>query len=365
MVKTDVTAYFDVLHHQILLSAVEPFVAHEQILDALRRMLRAWSLAPGQGIPQGPNASRFLQNLYFASIDFEMSSQGDWQYSRYVDDIRIMARSKKDALLGLRSLERQCRTRAMVLSAQKTFLLEGAEVHAELNSPVLDRIEYLWIFGQWEEARPILKDLVLTALRQVGEIPPRDMKFGLYRLGLLHDRSVLARVLANLGRLGPVAPLVSMFMRPWVRETRTHTAIASYLNDRTEVVSPYLASWLLATFADSRRPLPDGIATFARHAARDRNQPRYLRAIAAACLGQSGTRTDVDWLVGEVKTEFDPFLLRAYLVGLRKANRLDSGSVSRAVGRASSLKRTTDYLAGVRDLPTMLATNESGLAFDR
>jgi hypothetical protein len=69
-------------------------------------------------------------------------------------------------------------------------------------------------------------------------------------------------------------------------------------------------------------PLPNEWIAYARTVARDRNQPIYHRAVAANLLALGKRSADLHWLKEAIRYEFDPALLRAYLVALARVNGL-------------------------------------------
>jgi hypothetical protein len=80
MVKTDLTAYFDTIPHNLLIAEIESLNAEPATVAVLSDMLRAWALVDGLGLPQGPNASRLLGNLYMLPVDRALLAAG-WNYS--------------------------------------------------------------------------------------------------------------------------------------------------------------------------------------------------------------------------------------------------------------------------------------------
>jgi hypothetical protein len=62
----------------------------------------------------------------------------------------------------------------------------------------------------------------------------------------------------------------------------------------------------------------------------------------------------VSWLRDAIRAEFDPSLLRAYLVALARAGQLDRDSAAATVARVASLDATVRYLRIHQDLPSLL-----------
>lgn len=357
MIKTDVTAYFDNLKHSTLFSAVESQNPDALAFGALKRMLRAWALVPGQGIPQGPNASRFLQNLYFRPIDDEMMS-GPWSYFRYMDDIRITGRTRREALDGLQVLERACKRRGLVLSAQKTKLLEGEAALGDWEDTGIDRAQYLLDVGNHDEARKKLRILLKSAIVADGAIERRRFRFSLWRIFKLRDREPLRTVLQRLEDLAPAAQLVAVYLVPWITSAIVERELREFLADADRNTSPYLEAWLMATMLQRPSPLPASWVQHAARVARDRNRPAYLRGYAANLMARGKQSVDLDWIRDEIKREHDPGLLRAYSVALWRVGQLDGGSIARASSRSQLAANCITYIKGTTTIPLLVSSGD-------
>lgn len=133
LAKTDLTAYFETIPHARLLAEVEALNVDAGVLDPLRDMLRAWGYTRDVGIPQGPNASRILGNLYLLPVDRAMLQAG-WRYSRYQDDVRIVVDTKADGFKAIRQFQQECRARGLLVSSAKTKLLHGPAARADVDA---------------------------------------------------------------------------------------------------------------------------------------------------------------------------------------------------------------------------------------
>ncbi len=355
MVKTDLTAYFETIKHATLLAAIESQNPDPIVLDALRRFLRAWAVVPGQGIPQGPNASRFLQNLYFQPIDDEMR-RGPWSYFRYMDDIRILGRTRKEAVDGIRVLERECRRRGLLLSAQKTKLLEGEQALADWEDLEVDGAQYQLDIGDHETARKQLRHLLKASIVSDRAVERRRFKFSLWRLFKLRDREPIATVLKRLEDLAPAAQLVAVYLAPWIASALVEREITQFLNDQDRNISPYLEAWLMALMLDRAGQMPNAWADYARRIVRDHNQPVYLRGLAANVLSRARQTGDLDWIRGEVRTEHDPSLLRAYSVALWRVGELDPASSARVSSRHPLSANCIAYLKKTSKVPSLVTS---------
>lgn len=99
----DLTACYDTIDHQVLRQLLQRLSLDDDLIDTLLNYLPTWTqdsdlggdaLYHGHGIPQGPLPSGLLAELVLSTFDAEMSSNGDVQYFRYVDDIKLFAKGE-------------------------------------------------------------------------------------------------------------------------------------------------------------------------------------------------------------------------------------------------------------------------------
>lgn len=104
----DLTAFYDTIDHHVLRTLLRDLRIDHDTIDFLMRCLREWTCATWSdgrqpiyhehGIPQGPVSSGIVSEVVLRHIDDAgLRSIKDIRYLRYVDDIRIMAKSE-DAL---------------------------------------------------------------------------------------------------------------------------------------------------------------------------------------------------------------------------------------------------------------------------
>ena len=90
--------------HDLLLRNISRYFTDPYALDLLGRLLGTWSATNastggfGHGLPQGPEASAFLADMFLFSLDKQMADlPGGAKYIRYVDDMRIFCQSEREA----------------------------------------------------------------------------------------------------------------------------------------------------------------------------------------------------------------------------------------------------------------------------
>lgn len=120
VVDIDISAFFDEVNHDILMTKVGRHVRDKRVLKLIGRYLRAGLKQDGavhkrsQGTPQGGPLSPVLANLYLDALDQELEQRG-LSFVRYADDVAIYVGSPRSAERVLESItswiERKLRLR--------------------------------------------------------------------------------------------------------------------------------------------------------------------------------------------------------------------------------------------------------------
>lgn len=141
IVATDLQNYYETIRLDRLRQVLEDGIlnaAHPQAArmayaaDTLLRLLPNWCYAPSHGLPQNRDASAFLANQVMVPIDSSMQSS-EWQYFRYMDDIRIKCSSRHDARRALVKLIGELRKHGLTINSKKTELCgPGTEEHKRI-----------------------------------------------------------------------------------------------------------------------------------------------------------------------------------------------------------------------------------------
>lgn len=141
VVETDVTAYFDHINHELMLSRITDLfgkvIEHDElegIKVILRRMWGRWNVGyiKNFGIPQINDASSFMANMYLDELDKWLVSR-KLVYLRYVDDIRIFAKTEPEAKKALAELIVKMREMGLYVASGKTKIKKTADVLGELT----------------------------------------------------------------------------------------------------------------------------------------------------------------------------------------------------------------------------------------
>lgn len=353
MIKTDLTAYFETIPHRLLFADIDALNPDRRIVEVLREMIRTWSNSGSVGIPQGPDASRMLAQLYLEPIDGEMLL-GGWKYFRYMDDIRILGRTRAEVLDGWRTLERECRRKGLVLSSHKTEMLPPGESLREGEDVEVNTAAYLFD-RHAKNANFHIRGLLRAALKNKGSLKIARARFSLWRLYLSGDRYLIPLVLRRIEDLGPVIELVIKYLRTSISKGYVENGITQFLEDGERNTSPVITAWILALCLDHPDPLPGVWVSYARRLATDRNRPAYLRAVAFNVASRDPR--NIRWITSQIAAEHDPSILRALLVALHRIGVSEKRLTDSIVSKSALVSTTARYLQGRRGLPSLVTDN--------
>jgi hypothetical protein len=163
-----------------------------------------------------------------------------------------------------------------------------------------------------------------------------------------------AKITHRLPDLAPVASVVAAYIRPFITKSQVVDGLAKFLDDQATSQSVYLCTWLFAAMLEHPGAMPVRWADAAARRVKNRNEPEFLRAVAAVVLLRSGRPADVDWIKSDVQREHNPEVLRAYAVGLHWVHELDKTTQRRLIARSSGTAATVAYLKGRNRLPSLV-----------
>lgn len=125
----DLAAFYDTISHELLLKTVHLNTKTSPERDTVCEWLKKW-ITPRQawplqhGIPQGPQSSDFLAEIFLLPIDEAMLKSRKHAYVRYVDDIRIFGKSELEVQAAVQKLEALCRDRGLIPQGKKFAIVE-------------------------------------------------------------------------------------------------------------------------------------------------------------------------------------------------------------------------------------------------
>ncbi|REE26003.1 reverse transcriptase (RNA-dependent DNA polymerase) [Winogradskyella pacifica] len=175
ILETDITGFFDTIPHSTILLELKNRNIDEKILEIFSKCLNIWSgtrdsATFGVGIPQGPAGSFLIANIVLDSLD-RLAIKNGLHYYRFMDDIRIYGKSRKELIQCLVAIDRHLKSKSLCLNSEKT-LIEPIDEHNSGKEKFLD--DY-GISIENEEKAEISQEILEQNSTQFGE---KDNEFG-------------------------------------------------------------------------------------------------------------------------------------------------------------------------------------------
>ena len=131
-VDVDLKSYFDTIPHDGLVAELRKYVADNQVISLVEKLLQAEVLdglehwTPTSGAPQGAIISPLLSNLYLNDLDHLMASAG-YEMTRYADDLVVQCKTREEAEQALAKIQQWVTERGLTLHPTKTKIVHVDE----------------------------------------------------------------------------------------------------------------------------------------------------------------------------------------------------------------------------------------------
>lgn len=135
----DLTAFYDSIDHNVLRHMLESIGLNKDFCLELNRLLNKWTATTTQiyhhhGIPQGPLSSGLISEAVLKHFDDNFHTRFDVKYFRYVDDIRLFAKSEDHLRYALVSLDRLSKDVGLFPQSGKIDIHRVRDIQSELKS---------------------------------------------------------------------------------------------------------------------------------------------------------------------------------------------------------------------------------------
>ena len=230
VVEGDAASFFQYVDYELLAYELIGLTGWSDAVEALIRLLQTW-MAEHRGIPQGPEPSRALGDIYISPVARVLHRSG-WNFSRYTDDFRIAAPDWQAARAAHLALENALGAQRLVPAANKTRTYKVATYQQRIdkaNAPRLvaqaSKTAFEGIAGEY-----------VAAMAGRFEVSPEEVVLAEHviseQVDLLSSDPIGTRLLRwSLGVLGNGGSNAALPLLPRLldRQPQVTQAIAGYL----------------------------------------------------------------------------------------------------------------------------------------
>jgi hypothetical protein len=339
----DIAAFYEHIDVAILGDDLEALGgdgrAARHIIDFLTRFQtinHAW------GLPQGPDASGILANLYLAPVDAYLA-QNSARFLRYSDDIKVFHpdwSELRDLFLGVNS---QLRSRRLSVSSSKTVILDPQDARERETD-----IRHDSLASAIRHGRPRAREDLVTYFEEIakeGKFNGNQVRFVLGQLRWLRDDRAVGWCLDNLTHLPHAITHVFKYLNAAKsRASEVESALVQFLHSSHSAAHPLIEQRVLRyfiamDFKDER------VKEAAWAILGDRNRVDYAREFAARYVGQHASTTEGQLLRHRFEGETSAAVRRAILVALYEAGYLSTRYRNEITASVPGMEWLCNFLA--------------------
>ncbi|NEC69352.1 RNA-directed DNA polymerase [Streptomyces sp. SID9727] len=348
LARTDVVSFYEHIDIDTLAIDIQSTGASTWAAENLITYLRMFqSSSHAWGIPQGPDSSAILANLYLLPVD-EFVHRANFEYLRYSDDMMLFDTERESLRNALLEINAILRSRRLSMSMSKTSIYDEANALSQLENLEKDAINYGLKIGEIGADERLFK-LFLEATE--GKQLDRDVKFALFRMGNLKDDRALPWALRHLKESHHLVVEIIRYLECFPERLNAVTrAYVSTMQQAAGHKYDSLEQRILQAATRQRISSPE-IRDAAWAILQNKNKSSLPREFAARYLGRVSTIADGQLLRREYENESDVNVRRALLVAMYEAHSVSRPLLERLARSTSRLMWVSRYLLGDPAVP--------------
>lgn len=342
LLLTDITNFYENIGIRDLKNVLDLFTPQTEkennykiCVENIRLMLGTWcEKNTSRGIPQNRDASSFLANIFLNPVDDAMQKAG-YKYFRYMDDIRIVCKSKFEAKKAIKNLILELRRKGLNVNSKKTKILDydNPKQREEINKSFSNadhKIEQIEALLKSKNARdiqsaiPILRAKVLSLIENDNTLD-REFRYCINRLERISRNEKLAEKID----FDPITKKIlhELIDQPWSTDTFARYLgsvtlkaedlkfIKDLLLDKTKNIYEWQSFYLWSLLTRHQFKDSELISS-----ARNNIETRIdIPTIAASCLylGSNGDMNDKKFIAENFKYFNDHLTQRFALIAVK------------------------------------------------
>ncbi len=248
----DLTAFYDSIDHHVLQTFLERLHLDDELIRFLMECLKRWSSANwsqdssavyhGHGIPQGPLSSGLVSEVILNYLD-ERGEKRPSRYLRYVDDIKLFAKSEAPLRQQLINLDLATKEIGLFPQSSKINIRYVSDARSEIKSVSVPPEPALNPSPRQDR----VQDRILEIARTAKSLSDNKTRFK-YLLGRAKpSHRINHRLMQILERQPALSASVTTYIQRYVRIPRCFAeAICAFLEGK-EIYHVVHAELLLAT----------------------------------------------------------------------------------------------------------------------
>ncbi len=304
-----------------------------------------------------------LANLFLHNVDALLSRNKKIQYLRYADDIRILARTKPEAKIALKTLIGQLWGIGLDLNEKKTQILNPSQVEQQLRDPRRQDIDTIGNILNWgsedlikKVAMPLLNDLFERSFDSSNTFGDRHLRFSINCFVRLREiykgrskdiEAIGLKFIDKLESMPGSANTFSRFFSVFPQET-FKKQLLQFLKSKDNIYE-WQEMWILDSLLRFQ-PFSQGELQVFRDIAFDKSKYSPTRSKAILLVGKFGNEPDRYELMTKFDEETDYLIKRAIIVATQElsiAERNDFYSVVKRTDQEQA--ELVDYIKSLRE----------------
>jgi hypothetical protein len=348
VIITDITGCYENIDHQTLLSDLREIEISQELSTKIIQALRTWAIVTNKGIPQSCSASHILAKVYMNPIDLALVNRG-YEHIRYVDDIRIFCKTKKEAKEALIYLTKLLRDRGLSLNSSKTGIYTADEAKEIIDgvqttitriinklkseNSTFDFLEYF--DGDYYDEDDIKELIALNenptedSIEVIQETfraffedskEPFDktlFRFLLSRLGEAENDFAKNYCIHSIENRPEETSTILNYWKACNSYEIAINAILKYFVSKQNVYD-YQNHKILDWIFDNYAKIPNELMPFIRDFALNGNHPEYLRISGLRALGKYGNIADLKSIQNRYKEVNSEYELAEIILAMKR-----------------------------------------------
>ncbi|WP_416475504.1 RNA-directed DNA polymerase [Streptomyces sp. LKA04] len=350
MASVDVSSFYEHIDVDILGDDLACVIENQGYTRSLHDFLKRFqSINHAWGLPQGPDSSGILANLYLAPVDAFLA-RNRLRFLRYSDDMMIFHHdwtALRDVVVEVNSL---LRSRRLSIASNKTLIREPEEALTHVHDVRRASIQHMVDTGFPEassDVRNYFDEIVKTGTADGGGI-----RFAINRLAKLRDDHAISWCLENLEFLPHATKEVFAYLASAKsRSSEVQRELTRFMERSESSSYPFIEQRILRYFL-SLDIKSERMKESAWKILEDRNREDFSREFAGRYIGRAASVAEAQLLRHRFEEEPSVTMRRSLLASLYESGYLSHRYLNEVEASLSQLTWVCRFLRSEPLIPS-------------